>query len=146
MKVRDVMTHRPACCHRDTTVQEAARAMLTHDCGSLPVLDVEHPERIVGVITDRDIAIRAVASGRDPATLRVADVMSHPVVAIDESATLEECVKTLEKNQIRRAPVVDQNGHLVGVISQADIARVGDGKHVAELVKEVSQGIDIGHR
>lgn len=146
MKVRDVMTHRPACCHRDTTVQEAARTMLTHDCGSLPVLDSEHPDRIVGVITDRDIAIRAVASGRDPAKVRVEEVMSHPVAVVDEQASLEECVKTLEKNQIRRAPVVNQSGSLVGVVSQADIARVGDEKHVAELVKEVSQGIDIGHR
>lgn len=146
MKVRDVMTHRPACCHRTTTVQEAARAMLTHDCGSLPVLDAEHPDRVIGVITDRDITIRAVAAGRDTSTMRVEEIMSHPVAVIEEMASVEECVKTLEKNQVRRAPVVDQMGKVIGMVSQADIARVCDEKHVAELVKEVSQGIDIGHR
>lgn len=146
MKVRDVMTPRPACCRRETTVQEAARAMLTHDCGSLPVIDADHSDRVIGVVTDRDIAIRAVAAGRDPATMRVEEIMSHPVAVIEDSANLEECVKTLEKNQVRRAPVVDQTGKVIGVVSQADIARVGDERHVAELVKEVSQGIDIGHR
>lgn len=146
MRVRDVMTHRPACCHRDTTVQEAARAMLTHDCGSLPVIDREHPDRVIGVVTDRDIATRAVAAGRDPAKLRVEEIMSHPVVAVEELCSVDDCIKTLEKNRVRRLPVVDQTGKVVGMVSQADIARICDEKHVGEMVRGVSQGVDIGHR
>jgi CBS domain-containing protein len=146
MKVRDVMTPRPCCCRRETTVQEAAREMLTHDCGSLPVLEGDPPERIVGVVTDRDIALRVVAAGRDPARTRVEDIMSHPVAVVVDGSSIEECIRSLEQNQIRRAPVVNDSGHLVGMVSQADIARTCDVKHVAELVREVSQGIDIGHR
>lgn len=145
MKVRDVMTHRPACCHRDTTVQEAARAMLTHDCGSLPVIDRDHPDRVIGVITDRDITLRAVAAGRDTATMRVEEIMSHPVIAVEELCSVDDCVKTLEKNQVRRLPVIDQTGRVIGVVSQADIARLCNQKQVAEMVKGVSQGVDIGH-
>lgn len=120
--------------------------MLTHDCGSLPVLEGDPPERIVGVVTDRDITLRVVAAGRDPARTRVEEIMSHPVAVVIDGSSIEECVRNLEKNQVRRAPVVDDKGHLVGMVSQADIARSCDGKHVAELVREVSQGIDIGHR
>jgi CBS domain-containing protein len=143
MKASDVMTHSPATCGPDTSIEQVARAMLTHDCGSIPVVD---GERIVGVVTDRDIVIRAIAAGKCPLKMTAADLMSKPVVLIQSDDSIEATVRRLEENRLRRAPVVDSFGHLVGMVAQADIALQAPRKLAAELVHDVSQGMDIGHR
>ena len=144
MLVNEIMTTNPTCCKPEQTIQEAAKMMLMEDCGSIPVVD-EASHRIVGMITDRDIAVRAVAAGKDPNKTCVAETMSHPIVSVQSESQVESCVKLMEENQVRRAPVVDSSGRLIGMIAQADIARSATPDQVAELVSEVSKGTDMGY-
>jgi CBS domain-containing protein len=137
MQVREIMTENPACCGPDSSIMEAARKMAECDCGEIPVVD--RNRQPVGVITDRDIACRAVAAGKDPQGTKVREVMSSPVVTVTPDASIEECCKTMEQNKVRRVPVVDGGGGCCGIISQADIARSAPEHETAEVVKDVSQ-------
>jgi CBS domain-containing protein len=137
MDIRSVMTADPACCNAGATLQEAARMMRENDCGQIPVVD--EANKPLGVITDRDIAVRAVADGADAATATVSDYMTSPVTTIREAASLEDCAQLMGNNQIRRVVVVDQQGCLAGIVAQADIARTGRDAKTAEVVKEVSE-------
>ena len=134
---RDIMTPDPACCSPRTTLDEAAKMMLQNDCGEIPIIDAY--DRVIGVITDRDIVCRAVAQGKNPIGYTVESCMSSPVVTVDEDDTLDDIVSTMERHQIRRVPVVSDGGICAGIIAQADVARVGPKREVAELVREVSQ-------
>ena len=136
MQVREIMTENPACCGPENSVQEAARLMVQNDCGEVPVVDQSgHP---VGVITDRDIACRCVAQGKDHDT-PVSEVMSAPVVTVTPETDLEECCAKMEENQVRRIPVVDEEGRCCGIVSQADVARVANERDTAGLVRDVSE-------
>jgi CBS domain-containing protein len=146
MRVSEIMTKDPVCCTEETHLDEVAKMMLTHDCGSIPVCENEDSRRVIGVVTDRDIAVRAVASGRDPKAVTAKECMSHPVAVVRDDASVEECIKTLEENRIRRIPVVNTRNQIVGIVAQADIARSAPEEVVGELVHEVSQGVDLGHR
>jgi CBS domain-containing protein len=136
MKVSNIMTPSPATCHRQTKIQEAARLMLQCDCGAIPVVE-DGTGQPLGIVTDRDITIRAVAEGRDPQSLTVADCMTSPVETISSEATLEECVEKMESSQIRRMIVVDSDNKTVGIVAQADIAMYAP-HETAELVHDVS--------
>jgi CBS domain-containing protein len=138
MTAKELMTTNPACCTMDTSLQEVARLMVQHDCGEIPVVESKDAKRVVGVVTDRDIVCRAVAEGKDPAAINAGGVMSSPAVTVKERDSLEEVVRVMEANKIRRVPVVGQNGDCCGIISQADIARSGSRKETGELVREVS--------
>jgi CBS domain-containing protein len=136
---RDVMTPDPVCCTPHTTLDEVAKLMAHNDCGEIPVVDTaDHP---IGVITDRDIVCRVVAEGKNPMAYRVEDYMSQPVVTVRDDAPLDEVVATMEKHQIRRIPVIDNQGCCAGIIAQADLAWTGSEHDVAELVREVSRDI-----
>jgi CBS domain-containing protein len=134
---RDIMTAKPVCCTPGTTLDQVARLMSKHDCGQIPVVDGN--EEPIGVITDRDIVSRVVAESRDPAEHTVGQFMSQPVVTVRAEASLHDVVSTMERHQIRRVPVVDEKGCCVGIIAQADIARQGIEREVADLVREVSR-------
>lgn len=137
MDIRSVMTANPACCTQGTTLQEAARLMVENDCGQIPVLDgARHP---IGVITDRDIAVRGVAQGCDPSTMTVGECMSSPVATVQEDRSLADCCALMEQNKIRRVVVVDGRGGISGIVAQADIALAGKDQKTAEMVKEVSE-------
>lgn len=137
MDIRSIMTPNPACCTQGTTLQEAARLMMEHDCGQIPVLD--GARQPVGVITDRDIATRGVAQGCDPSTTTVGECMSSPVMTVQEDRSLEDCCQMMEQNKIRRVVVVDGRGGISGIVAQADIALAGKDATTAEVVKEVSE-------
>jgi CBS domain-containing protein len=137
MKVLNIMTPSPATCHRHGRLQEVARLMLQCDCGAIPVVE-EGTNQPVGIITDRDITIRAIAEGRDPQSLTVADCMSSPVETISSEATIEDCVDKMESSQIRRMIVVDSDNKTVGIVAQADIAMYAPQEETAELVHDVS--------
>lgn len=137
MTVRNLMTPNPACCTMDTTLQEVARMMVQCDCGEIPVVERQDLRKPVGVVTDRDIVCRAVAEGKSP-LLSVATVMSSPAVTIKEDDDIDEVIRLMETRQIRRVPVVDQNGVICGIVSLADIARLDSRKETSELVREVS--------
>jgi CBS domain-containing protein len=135
---RDVMTPDPACCSVNTTLDDVAKLMVQNDCGEIPVLDVT--DRVIGVVTDRDIVCRVVAEGKNPMAYTVDTCMTHPVVSVRADAPLEEVVATMEDYQIRRVPVIDERGCCAGIIAQADVASTGPEHDVAELVREVSRG------
>ena len=137
MRVRDLMSSNVACCQTDTPLQEVAKMMVDCDCGEIPVAD--RSGRPVGVVTDRDIACRAVAQGRNALELTAGDVMTAPALTVTPEVSLAECCEMLEANQIRRLPVVDESGRCVGIVSQADIARHASKRNTAEVLRRVSE-------
>ena len=136
MKIQEIMTTNPACCGPETNLRDVAKLMVDNDCGEIPVVSGGKP---VGVITDRDIAARAVAQGRNPLELTARDCMSTPVITVKPDTDVKDCCDTMEKHQIRRVPVVDESGSCCGMVSQADIAQHASARKTAEVVKQVSQ-------
>ena len=134
---QDVMTANPACCTPETPIDQVARLMVQHDCGEIPVIDPA--EQVIGVVTDRDIVCRVVAVGKNPMAYPASSCMSELVVTVPTTAPISEVLSAMERHQVRRVPVVDEQGSCVGMISQADLAWVGREQEVAELVREVSR-------
>jgi len=129
------MTENPRTVSPDQTVQDAARIMRDEDTGVVPITEGEN---LVGVITDRDIAIRAIAEGKDGQT-PVREVASQDLVTIDPQQDLDEALRLMAKHQVRRLPVVEEDGKLVGIVSQADVARHGDDARTGEVVEQISE-------
>lgn len=139
MDVTSIMTATPACCTRDTPLRDVARMMIDHDCGQIPVVASLDNKTPVGVVTDRDIAIRIVAEGRDASAATAADAMSTPCKTITTETSLHDCVSLMEAEMVRRVPVVDAQGKLAGIVSIADIALAGKEAATAEIVTKVSK-------
>ncbi len=139
MQVREIMTTDPACCMPTTGLSEVARMMIENDCGEIPVIENESSRLPIGVVTDRDIVCRIIASGLNPLELTAADCMSKPCVTVTPDMSLEECCRILEDNKIRRVPVVDDRGSCCGIVALADIALQTKKAVTAEVVKEVSE-------
>jgi CBS domain-containing protein len=139
MKVKEIMSMDPACCTRETSLQDVAILMVEHDCGEIPVVDNMQSKRPVGVVTDRDITIRTVALGKNPLDLRARDCMSSPAVTVTPETSLDNCCELMEGNQLRRVLAVDGSGRLCGIVSQADIAQHASKSDAGELVKDVSR-------
>jgi CBS domain-containing protein len=139
VKVKDIMTSDPACCGPTTPLSEVAKMMVDNDCGEIPVVEQGKNNRPVGVVTDRDITVRAVAAGRNPLEMTAQDCMTSPAITVTPEDSIDACCSTMEENKIRRMPVVDQFGNCCGMVSQADIARSAPEHETAEVVKEVSE-------
>jgi len=139
MLVRDVMTHDPVCCTPETPLERVARLMIEYDCGAIPVIRDEDDYRPIGVITDRDIVVRALAEGRNPLNLVANDCMSNSCVTVGPEAALDECCRVMEAYQVRRVMVVDARGEVVGLVAQADLAGAGSEDEIAQVVKGISQ-------
>lgn len=140
--VKDLMTKNPAVCVRDTGLQEVAKMMVDCDCGEIPVVNTVDEKKVVGVVTDRDIVCRTVAKGINPLDCAAQDCMSENVCCVQEDASLDEVMDLMEKNKIRRIPVVDQDGLCCGIISQADIARNRQQTRASKVVEEISRPSD----
>jgi CBS domain-containing protein len=138
-KAKDLMTANPRSCTPDATLPEAAKLMAECDCGAIPVVESDGARRVVGIITDRDIACRAVAAGKNPAETKVSECMSRGLATVHEEDSIEECCRAMERGQVRRLLVLDADGELCGIVSQADIALHLSKNKIAEVVKEVSQ-------
>jgi len=141
MQVRDIMTESLAFCPPEKTLDEIARMMVACDCGAVPVVDPE-TQKVIGIVTDRDIVCRAVAMGGDPAQLTAEDVMTMPITTVSPGDSIERCVAEMEVARVRRMPVVDDQGRLCGMVSQADIARVAPSAETGRLVHDVSKPTD----
>lgn len=139
MQVKKIMSEDPKCCTPEMNLQEAARMMVACDCGAIPVVESKDHTTPIGIITDRDIACRAVAEGKNPAETTVGDCMTPHVVCVAPEASMEECCEVMEKNQVRRLLVADHENRLRGIVSQADIALRLSKNKTAEVVKQVSQ-------
>lgn len=131
------MTRFPATCTPDTTIAAAARLMVSADCGAIPVIG-EQDEMPIGVITDRDIAVRAVARGLGP-DLLVRDCMTSPAITVIEDTSLDDCIDLIEKRQIRRVVVVGSDGRCIGIVAQADVAEHASKRKAGELLQSVSK-------
>ena len=134
--VRDAMTENPRAIGRDSTVVEAANIMRDEDVGIVPIVD---GDKLVGTLTDRDIAIRVVAEGRDTDTTKAEEVASREIVTIDPQQDLDEARRLMARHQVRRLPVVEEDGKLVGIVAQADIAEHATDEQTGELVEEISK-------
>ncbi len=139
MNVKDIMTENPACCTSDSSLQEAAKMMKDNDCGCIPVVESQENKKPVGVITDRDIALRAVAAGKNPLDLTVKDAMTSNVETVKKDTSVEDCCNLMEDKQIRRVIVVDDNGGCCGIVAQADVAIKSTDNKTAEMVEKVSK-------
>jgi len=133
--IREAMTSSPATVEPATPAQEAARLMKSKDVGSLPVVE---GDRLVGMITDRDLAIRLVGEGKSVDT-PVGELASKDVVTIDPQQGVEEAARLMAEHQLRRLPVCEEDGKLVGILAQADVAQIGHDALTGELVQTISK-------
>ncbi len=133
--IRDVMTPSPETVKPDEPAVEAARRMKEADAGMIPVVD---DGTLVGTITDRDIVVRIIAEGRDPGSTRVGDIASRDPVTVEPDRDLDEALRLMAHHQVRRLPVVEE-GTLVGVVAQADVAREGADHKIGETVEQISK-------
>jgi CBS domain-containing protein len=133
------MTKNPVCAYREDTVAHVARLMRSEDIGSVPIVQDDTTKRLMGIVTDRDLAIKVVSEERDPKNTRVSDVMTTDVVTCSETDDIETALDAMSKNQLRRIPVVDDGNMLVGIIAQADVATRLNPEKTGEVVREISE-------
>ena len=133
--VQDAMTSNPSAITPDTSAREAAQLMKSEDTGVVPIVD---GGKVVGVITDRDIALRIVGEGGSPDSA-VGQIASKQLVTVDPQQSLEEAARLMGEHQVRRLPVVEEDGRLVGILSQKDIADAGHDVLTGEVVEKISQ-------
>jgi CBS domain-containing protein len=140
MLCRELMTQDPKCCTPEDSAARAAKMMKVENIGAIPVCSGRGSRRLVGIITDRDLCLEVVAGGRDAGGTRIETCMSRNPVTCRTDEDLDTALQRMEAHQIRRIPVVDSDGMLVGIISQADIAtRTKREEKTAELVEAVSR-------
>ena len=132
---RDIMTSGADHVESSTTVLEAAKKLASEDYGALPICD---GDQLRGMITDRDIVVKVLAQGKDPASTTVIDLVAGEVVTIGADDPVEEIARTMSQHQVRRLPVIDGD-KLVGMVSQADLARSGDDRLAGDTVEAISQ-------
>ena len=134
--VREVMTSNPCTIDADKDVAHAAKMLRDEDVGVAPIVE---GDQLVGVLTDRDIAIKVVAEGKDPQTTKVRDIASKDIVTIDPQQDLDEALRLMAQHQVRRLPVVEEDGKVVGIVAQADVALASSDAKTGELVEEISK-------
>jgi CBS domain-containing protein len=133
--IKEVMTRDVRACEPNATIADAAKLMAQEDVGPVPIVE---DGRLVGIVTDRDIVVRVVAEGRDPNATTVKEIASTDLVTVSPSDDLDEVLNLLAERQVRRLPVVEGD-RLVGIVAQADVARLGKDKKTGEVVEEISR-------
>jgi CBS domain-containing protein len=134
--IREVMTPNPRSLESGSNVMEAARLMRDEDAGIVPVVE---GEKLIGTVTDRDIAIRVVAEGKDPEATTVGEIASRELVTIDPQQDLDEALRLMARHQVRRLPVVEEDGKLVGIVAQKDIAQHASDEQTGDVVEDISK-------
>ena len=144
MRAQDLMTMSPACVTADEPVRRVAQLMAEHDCGCIPVVDASDNRRVVGVITDRDIAVRGVAEGKGP-DAKVRELMTPDPQCCRPDDELRAVERVMADQQVRRVIIVDDDGYCVGIVAQADLARASEktqevtDRDLARVVERISQ-------
>jgi len=139
-KCNEVMTKNPVCCLPNDAVSKVAQLMKSKDFGSVPVIENEQTKKLVGIVTDRDLALKIVAEGRDPKSTKAEEVMTRKVVTCRAEDDLQKALDAMSGHKLRRIPVVDNNNGIVGIIAQADVAtRVDQPEKTAAMVTGISQ-------
>jgi CBS domain-containing protein len=140
-KCSEVMTKDPFCCLPNDSVEKAASMMKRENVGSIPVIETEQTKKLIGIVTDRDLALKIIAGGLDPKSTKVNAVMTYEVVTCLADDDVQKALDAMAEHQLRRIPVVNNDNTIVGIIAQADVAtRVDQPNKTAEMVKEISQG------
>jgi CBS domain-containing protein len=140
MKCKDIMTRDPACCLPGASAVEAAEIMKNDGVGSVPVVEDLDSKRLAGIVTDRDLALEVVAAGRDPRSVLVGEVMKSAVITTGPSDDVRTVIAKMADQQIRRIPVVDDDGSIIGIIAQSDVAtRLDAPTTTGEMVEEISR-------
>jgi CBS domain-containing protein len=137
MKASDIMSKNPRTVTPDTAIAEAARLMKTEDVGVLPVVESDSSRRLLGMITDRDITVRVVAEGKTSASVR--DAMTSSVRSCSADDSVQDVMELMGREQVRRVPIVDDRGELVGIVAQADIVLEGDDARAEATIEQISQ-------
>ena len=132
MKASDIMTPTPHCCTSSDSIQSVAAAMRDGDCGAVPIVD---NGRLVGIVTDRDLAVRALATGQGP-DARVGQFITRDPQCCSPEADVREVQRVMSESQVRRVPIVDASGNCVGIVSQADLARAAGSSTSSEQVSD----------
>lgn len=139
-RCKEVMTKDPIYCLPSNMVSEAAELMRKEHIGSVLVIESEQSKKLVGIVTDRDLALKVVADGLDAKSTKVEAVMTHKVITRRSNNALQKVLDSMSKYQLRRIPIVDKDNKILGIIAQADVAtRVDHPKKTAAMIKEVSQ-------
>ena len=139
----DLMTRNPICCVPKDMVHVVAQSMKAQDVGAMPVIDSHEGKKLIGIVTDRDLALKVVAEGRDSRKTTVEDVMSRKMVVCKTDDDWQLALDAMAKHQLRRIPVVDDQGRIAGIIAQADVAtRIEEPGATAKVVEEISRGAE----
>ncbi|MGN6430988.1 MAG: CBS domain-containing protein [Gaiellaceae bacterium] len=133
--VRELMTKNPCSIDAEKSVTYAAKMLRDEDVGLAPIVE---GDLLVGTVTDRDITIRVVAEGKDPESTKVKEIASINLVTVDPRQGLDEALKLMAKHQVRRLPVIEEGGRLVGLVAQADIAKSAGDKQTGRVVEQIS--------
>ena len=140
MKCKDIMTKDPACCVGTDSAMAVAEIMKSEDVGSVPVVEDKSSKRLTGIVTDRDLALEVVAAGKDPESVKISEVMKSGLVTCKTSDDVKKAIEKMADHQIRRIPVVDEDGCIVGIIAQADVAtKLEEPEATADMVEEISR-------
>lgn len=139
-KSESVMTKNPVCCLPEDTVAKVAQLMKRGNIGSIPVIENKKTKKLVGIITDRDLALKIVAKALDASSTKVEAVMTRKVVTCRAEDDLQKTLNAMSRNQLRRIPVVDDENRILGIIAQADVATRGNQpEKTAAMVKGISR-------
>ena len=140
MKCEQVMTKNPVCCFQNDDVVKAAKLMKREDIGSIPIIEDAKTNKLVGILTDRDLAIKVIAEGRVSQSVLVGQVMTRDLITCSKDDDLQKAMDLMAEHQLRRIPIVNSENMIVGIISQADVAtRFDQPEKTASMVKEISQ-------
>lgn len=139
MKVSEVMSRNPACCTPNDSAQTVAKIMRDRSVGAVPVVADEQSRVLIGIITDRDFCCSVVADGLDPKTTTIQKFISANPISCRDAENIERCERLMQDHQVRRVPVVDEKGSVIGIVSQADLALREKPERVSRVVAEISR-------
>ena len=139
-KCNDVMTKDPLFCEPNETAVQAAQVMEGLDVGSVPIVENTRTRKLIGIVTDRDLALKVVAAELNPPNVKVEDVMTREPLNCNPDDDLDKAIQLMGENQLRRIPVIDKAGAIVGIIAQADVAMKTDGtEKIGKVVEQISK-------
>jgi CBS domain-containing protein len=142
MKIKEVMSSNTVCCLPSDSAQRVAQLMCEENVGSIPVVTDQESRKLVGVITDRDLCCSVIADGLDPKVSAIEKFMSLNPVTCRDGENIENCERLMQEHQIRRMPIVDADGRVIGIVAQADLALKDNSERVSKTVAEISKATE----
>lgn len=139
MKVREVMSSNPVCCVPNDTAEKVAKTLREHNIGSIPVVLDQQGRKLIGMITDRDLCCSVVAGGLDPKRTAIAKFVTPSPVSCRDGENVDHCARAMQEHQVRRIPVVDGDGGVIGIVSVADLALKESPERASKTIVEISR-------